>query len=524
MPSPFTEEHQQFRRRSGGSARTSSPRMPRSGRRTSSSRTGSSNAQASSGILGAHYPEEVRRRGRRLLVQRRQEPRSCPRCTDGRRRRWASSCSRTWRRRSSTTSAPGSRRTEFLDAGDPGREDRRARRERAERGQRRGGHPRPWPGETATTTSSAGSKTFITNGTRADFVTLLVKTSPDARRPRLQLLPRPHEDQGLSRRQEAEEDRQPLERHRRAPLRGHARPQALPPRRREHGVHVPHAKLPERAHHRLHERRRAGRRYSVDEAIAYGRDRQAFGKPIIKREYWQHKFVDLMAKLEAAQALTYRGAEAYNEDKYVKKDDVSMRDGEAHLAWRRSSSATSLSEIADQCLQFHGGLGVHRGVPRRPRVARPAALSHRRRHDRDHALLRRQADGLLAMHRKSRAGVGDSRGAPEVTRPPLSDSRPCSSGGETRRGRPAASALRRTRAGSRSARGRRVASTTTGYLRWLSAPAGSFGKPEAPEHRLTRTNSGSGTGVRPASDDHARQRQGLRAGDVEDAPRALRRA
>ena len=43
----------------------------------------------------------------------------------------------------------------------------------------------------------------------------------------------------------------------------------------------------------------------IDEAIAYGRDRKAFGKPIIKREYWQHKFVDLTAKLEAAQALTY---------------------------------------------------------------------------------------------------------------------------------------------------------------------------------------------------------------------------
>ena len=99
-----------------------------------------------------------------------------------------------------------------------------------------------------------GSKTFITNGTRADFVTLLVKTRPERGRARLQLLPRPHEDEGLPRRQEAEEDRQPLERHRRAPLRGHARPEALPPRRGEHGVHVPHAELPERAHHRLRQR------------------------------------------------------------------------------------------------------------------------------------------------------------------------------------------------------------------------------------------------------------------------------
>ena len=43
----------------------------------------------------------------------------------------------------------------------------------------------------------------------------------------------------------------------------------------------------------------AGLQLAIDESIAYGRERKAFGKPIIKREYWQHKFVDLQAKLEA---------------------------------------------------------------------------------------------------------------------------------------------------------------------------------------------------------------------------------
>jgi citronellyl-CoA dehydrogenase len=35
---------------------------------------------------------------------------------------------------------------------------------------------------------------------------------------------------------------------------------------------------------------------SIENAIAYGRDRVAFGKPIIKREVWQHKFVDLLTR------------------------------------------------------------------------------------------------------------------------------------------------------------------------------------------------------------------------------------
>ena len=46
---------------------------------------------------------------------------------------------------------------------------------------------------------------------------------------------------------------------------------------------------------------------AIDDTIAYGRERKAFGKPIIKREVWQHKFVDLYTKLEAAKALTLQG-------------------------------------------------------------------------------------------------------------------------------------------------------------------------------------------------------------------------
>jgi citronellyl-CoA dehydrogenase len=94
----------------------------------------------------------------------------------------------------------------------------------------------------------------------------------------------------------------------------------------------------------------------MDEAINYGRDRKAFGKPIIKRENWQHKFVDLTAKLEAARALTYKGAEMYNEDKYVTKGNVSMETVKT-ISLAKIFVGDVASEIADQSLQFHGGAG-----------------------------------------------------------------------------------------------------------------------------------------------------------------------
>jgi len=94
----------------------------------------------------------------------------------------------------------------------------------------------------------------------------------------------------------------------------------------------------------------------IDEAMAYGRERKAFGKPIIKREYWQHKFVDLQAKLEAAKALTYKTVDMYNDEKYVRKEPVSFETVKM-ISMAKIFVGELSSEIADQCLQFHGGAG-----------------------------------------------------------------------------------------------------------------------------------------------------------------------
>jgi citronellyl-CoA dehydrogenase len=50
--------------------------------------------------------------------------------------------------------------------------------------------------------------------------------------------------------------------------------------------------------------------YAIERSIAFGRDRVVMGKPLIKREVWQHKFVDLLTELEAATALNYKAVRA----------------------------------------------------------------------------------------------------------------------------------------------------------------------------------------------------------------------
>jgi citronellyl-CoA dehydrogenase len=96
--------------------------------------------------------------------------------------------------------------------------------------------------------------------------------------------------------------------------------------------------------------------------IDYGKDRTAFGKPIIKREVWQHKFVDLYTKLEAARAFTYKTVDQYNDERYVKKGPLSMETVKL-ISMAKILVGDLVSEVADTCLQFHGGWGYIEDFP-----------------------------------------------------------------------------------------------------------------------------------------------------------------
>jgi citronellyl-CoA dehydrogenase len=200
-----------------------------------------------------------------------------------------------------------------------------------------------------------GSKTFITNGTRADFVTLLVKTNPAAGAHGCSFFLVPTSTRGFVVAKKLKK------------IGNHSSDTAE--------LHFDDVRVPKR--YLLGEENMgfmylmqnfqseriiactgatSGGALMIDDAIRYGRDRKAFGKPLIKREYWQQKFVDLLAKLEAARALAYRGADAYNEDKFVNTSAVSLETVKL-ISLAKVFVGDVMSEIADQCLQFHGGWG-----------------------------------------------------------------------------------------------------------------------------------------------------------------------
>jgi citronellyl-CoA dehydrogenase len=106
----------------------------------------------------------------------------------------------------------------------------------------------------------------------------------------------------------------------------------------------------------------AGSFVTLEHTINYGRERVAFGKPIIKREVWQHKFVDLFTKLEAARAFTYKCVDCYNDERYVKKEPLSMETVKL-ISMAKILVGDLVSEVADECLQFHGGWGYIEDFP-----------------------------------------------------------------------------------------------------------------------------------------------------------------
>ena len=88
---------------------------------------------------------------------------------------------------------------------------------------------------------------------------------------------------------------------------------------------------------------------TLDTAIAYARDREAFGRPVAKFQVWRHRFADLETEIAAA------GEDALRE--------VSMAKWLAtELDWK----------VADEAVQVHGGYGymMEFGVQRAWRDAR----------------------------------------------------------------------------------------------------------------------------------------------------------
>jgi citronellyl-CoA dehydrogenase len=97
----------------------------------------------------------------------------------------------------------------------------------------------------------------------------------------------------------------------------------------------------------------AGMDRMLEESIRYGNEREAFGKPLIKFQVWRHKFVEHLASIEAARRLTYHAVDLYNRKEAAVKEISMAKLFAGDLAQR----------VAYDCQQFFGGMGYIEETP-----------------------------------------------------------------------------------------------------------------------------------------------------------------
>jgi citronellyl-CoA dehydrogenase len=85
----------------------------------------------------------------------------------------------------------------------------------------------------------------------------------------------------------------------------------------------------------------------IDDTIDYTRQREAFGKPLLDNQVIHFRLAELKTEVELLRALTYRAVE-----EYVAGENVTMLASMAKLKTGRLTR-----EVNDACLQYYGGMG-----------------------------------------------------------------------------------------------------------------------------------------------------------------------
>jgi citronellyl-CoA dehydrogenase len=92
---------------------------------------------------------------------------------------------------------------------------------------------------------------------------------------------------------------------------------------------------------------------ALKDAIQYGTEREAFGRPIGTFQVWRHKFAEHLTALEASKALTYQA---------VAKIEAGG-DPTKLVSMAKLFAGDLAQKVIYDCLQFHGGYGFIEEYP-----------------------------------------------------------------------------------------------------------------------------------------------------------------
>ena len=191
-----------------------------------------------------------------------------------------------------------------------------------------------------------GSKTYITNGHRANYIVLVTKTDPDAGYDGFTLFLVDMDLPGVVREKKLEK------------LGMHASDTAL---LAFNDVRVPDdailGEVGKGFYHIMWELQGerligaagcvAGAQRAFDRTLQYALERKAFGREIGHFQVIRHKFADMATKIESARQLVYSTAWRFQNGEYPVRE----------ISMAKLYAARIAVEVADECIQIHGGAG-----------------------------------------------------------------------------------------------------------------------------------------------------------------------
>jgi citronellyl-CoA dehydrogenase len=194
-----------------------------------------------------------------------------------------------------------------------------------------------------------GSKKYITNGHRADYIVLVTKTDPDAGYDGFSLFIVDMDLPGVVREKKLQK------------LGMHASDTAL---LAFQDVRVPAeallGQLGKGFYQIMWELQGerligaagcvAGAQAAFDRTLAYALERKAFGREIGHFQTIRHKFAAMATKIEASRQLVYATAWRFANGEYPVRE----------ISMAKLHAAQMCCEVADECLQIHGGAGYMR--------------------------------------------------------------------------------------------------------------------------------------------------------------------
>ncbi|MGI9556686.1 MAG: acyl-CoA dehydrogenase family protein, partial [Solirubrobacterales bacterium] len=109
-------------------------------------------------------------------------------------------------------------------------------------------------------------------------------------------------------------------------------------------------------------------RWTLERSLAYAGEREAFGRPIGRFQALRHKLAEMSLKLEASRSLTYHALRVFAGSVEARREAIGRGDlgdpavaaGAEEVTMAKLYTQRAAVEVADDAVQIHGGYGYMR--------------------------------------------------------------------------------------------------------------------------------------------------------------------